>query len=392
LKRWMVLIFGTAGFLMVQACNLRSPCDPSQLGAPGDLSPADREIVSQSPTLRWTYPASSPSPYPYPAGASNCALSGYEVRIVQAHTWNETSIPDWGGTAFDSSFTPGAPLSPATLYFWEVRAQSPLGNGPWSGYRAFYTGPACDTASLAGPELRRPPDASNVTELRPTLSWYLSASCVPESFRIELSTDPTFTTSGLSDVSEYPADHWEPTADLANCTTYYWHVAPVNGRTLGSYSVIRSFRTSVNFCAPVPVIPSLVAPLLTVVPSPIPLEGEAATFNTNKNANCRYGPSQVYETLTSVLAGETFPVEGKNEEGNWFYVLLPDRSRCWISIATGQLIGDPDLIPIIYDLLPMPVISPYSACHDYPDAATCKADPANFGKCTWDLKLKKCAP
>ncbi len=386
MKKWLILILAGLGLLFPMGCTLNSPCAISDLGAPGDLSPAAREVVSLTPSLTWNYPHSGPSPYPYPAGSTGCALSSYQIRVVLAG--NESA--DYGGTSINQYFTPASPLMPAKLYFWEVRAQSLLANGPWSGYRAFYTGPVCDAVSLGVPYLRHPAEGETVAELTPGFSWANSSPCLPDSYHIELSTDPAFSYISQSGDTADRRTNWTPATPLANCTTYHWRAASRVGAALSAFSPVRSFNVAVAFCSPVLVIPSLVVPPLTLVPPPSPQTEPA--FVTSKNANCRAGPSQVYEPLTSVLAGETFPVEGKNEEGSWFYVLLPGRNRCWISAATGTLIGDPDLIPIIYDLPPAPVISPYSACHDYPDASTCKLDPGNFGKCSWDIKLKKCVP
>ncbi len=41
---------------------------------------------------------------------------------------------------------------------------------------------------------------------------------------------------------------------------------------------------------------------------------------------------------------------------------------------------------------PKPEGPSYSACHDYPDLATCLSDPNGFGGCTWDTGMNKCQP
>jgi len=385
-KKWIIPILAGAALFFALGCTLNSPCAASDLGAPGDLSPAAREVVSLTPSLTWNYPHSGPSPYPYPAGSTGCALSAYQVHLVLA----ENEFSEYGGTSINQSFTPASPLMPAKLYFWEVRAQSLLANGPWSGYRAFYTGPVCEAASLGVPYLRHPADGETVTELTPGFSWANIAPCLPDSYHIDLSTDPAFSDISLSGDTADRRTNWTPPTPLDNCTTYYWRAASRVGTALSAFSPTWSFNVAVAFCSPVLVIPSLVVPPLTLVPPPTPQT--EPTFVTTKNANCREGPSQIYEPLTSVAAGETFPVEGKNEEGTWFFVLLPGRNRCWISAVTGTLIGDPNLIPIIYDLPPTPVIIQAPACHDYGDAATCKADPKGVGPCSWDLKKNRCAP
>ena len=111
MKQWLMLVLAVAGLLIAVACNIPAQCDASQLGAPGNLAPAAREIVSLIPSLTWTYPPSSPSPYPYPAGSPDCALSGYQVHLVQAGS----EATEYGGSSIYQNFTPAEPLLPLPL-------------------------------------------------------------------------------------------------------------------------------------------------------------------------------------------------------------------------------------------------------------------------------------
>ena len=46
MKQWLMLVLAVAGLLIAVACNIPAQCDASQLGAPGNLAPAAREIVA----------------------------------------------------------------------------------------------------------------------------------------------------------------------------------------------------------------------------------------------------------------------------------------------------------------------------------------------------------
>lgn len=92
-------------------------------------------------------------------------------------------------------------------------------------------------------------------------------------------------------------------------------------------------------------------PLPTATPAPTntPTPGYPyATFI--KNANCRSGPSQTYEVVTSFLAGQTVEIVGRNPDydNTWWQVKIPDSNKkCWVSLTTAQAYGDFDAIPTV---------------------------------------------
>jgi len=245
---WLALVAGIS--LTAASCTLELPCAPSEMGAPGNLSPAHFALVSLNPNLTWQYPPSEPSPYPYPAGSADCAITGYKVQL---HDITGSGI-DAGGEVSGStttSFTPAAPLRPATLYYWEVRAISASGMGPWSPIGAFYTGPMCDTSSLAAPLLGSP--SGVIHTLRPIFDWdypgtHSTGACLPQGFRIDVSTSPSFADTSLSGGTGNPRRIWTTGRDLEDCTTYYWQVAAINEITLGPFSATKTFSTQVGEC------------------------------------------------------------------------------------------------------------------------------------------------
>jgi uncharacterized protein YgiM (DUF1202 family) len=69
-----------------------------------------------------------------------------------------------------------------------------------------------------------------------------------------------------------------------------------------------------------------------------------------KNANCRSGPSQAYEVVTSFLSGQTVEIVGRNPDydNTWWLVKIPNsNSKCWVSLTTAQAYGDFDAIPTV---------------------------------------------
>lgn len=82
---------------------------------------------------------------------------------------------------------------------------------------------------------------------------------------------------------------------------------------------------------PVPVTGTPPTPSATVVTAP--------TFVFRINGNCREGPSTQHAIVTSFLAGEQIPIEGRNEDNSWFWLLVPGGGHCWASAGTGDALG-----------------------------------------------------
>ncbi len=87
----------------------------------------------------------------------------------------------------------------------------------------------------------------------------------------------------------------------------------------------------------------------TASPTPEPAATEtpsAPALTLIQNANCRRGPSQVYDVLTSLLKDQTVPITAKSEEGTWWLVHIPTGEYCWISGVTGTTAGNLDVLPV----------------------------------------------
>ena len=83
-------------------------------------------------------------------------------------------------------------------------------------------------------------------------------------------------------------------------------------------------------------------PTLTLTPTipPTP-EGLFAKFKVN--ANCRLGPSIMYDVVTSLLTDQQVQVLGYNNDNAhlWWYIQLPNSAaRCWVSDTTVEITGN----------------------------------------------------
>ena len=149
---------------------------------------------------------------------------------------------------------------------------------------------------------------------------------------------------------------------------------------------------------------------------------EKAMASSDKTVNCRSGPDTIYPVQGSLKQGETVPIVGQNHAGTWLVVELQNPTRqCYVLGSLVNVSGDMDALLVFPDPprptftftippsdtprpptdtpkppkpptdTPFPV-SPYNACHDYPDLSTCLADPNGFGGCSWDTGMNKCLP
>ncbi len=392
--KYLLILTACITALLLVGCGLptSSVCPPDQLVAPALNAPAMWAVVSSlTPTLSWTS-ADSSVPYPY----DSCHPSGYRVRLSTGPFFYDTNYGYTGPG--DTDWAPYAPLQPGTEYAWAVQPESGSSFGPIAGNRYFFTGPICATSALVAPDLMQPANGTMVNELSPSLIWKYPDPCVPEGYRIDLSTDPSFADTSLSGGTGNPSTRWGPGSDLMDCTWYYWRVAPINGTTLGPFSITRSFMVNMGTC--LYPMPTLVGPIVTVVPlTLVPLPAFTAPPVENpiwtliQNANCRYGDSQVFEPLSSYYAGESFPADGRNETSTWVRVQLNANSRCWFSVVTGELNVDMKLLPVIVSPpTPVPTVKPqkYNSCEDYTGIEMCRQDPKGFDNCGWDQKANAC--
>jgi hypothetical protein len=135
----------------------------------------------------------------------------------------------------------------------------------------------------------------------------------------------------------------------------------------------------------------------TITFTPIP---EDPQVTANQNVNCRRGPSTAYSEVGALLQGQTALVTGRNQDNSWYYIDL-NGTQCWVwsgAVTATSNVNEQPLVPAP----PLPItVTPsatsppppaYSACHDYPDIATCNSDPMNFGGCSWNTGTNQCQP
>jgi hypothetical protein len=146
--------------------------------------------------------------------------------------------------------------------------------------------------------------------------------------------------------------------------------------------------------------PGTLPGIFTITPTLLTPPPEDPQVTGDQEVNCRRGPSTAYNAIGVLAQGQTAPIAGRNQDNSWYYILL-DSLQCWVWSGAVSVTGNVNSQPLV-EAPPLPVtVTPsvttspppaYSACHDYPDYATCNSDPMGFGGCYWDTGMNQCAP
>lgn len=202
------------------------PPPPPSLSSPSNGSTG----VATNVTLSWN---SSP-------GATT-----YRIQVSTSSTFLTTVVDSANITT--TSLTPGN-LSGGTQYYWRVNATNASGTSAYSTLFSFTTGIPVPPQ----PVLASPSNGATGVPTSLTLSW--NASSGATSYRVQLSTSSTFSTT-VVDTSNITATSLS-LSNLAAGTLYYWRANATNSGGTSAYSTSFSFTTVVS----PPSSPVLVSP------------------------------------------------------------------------------------------------------------------------------------
>jgi len=96
-----------------------------------------------------------------------------------------------------------------------------------------------------------------------------------------------------------------------------------------------------------PTLTETITPTPTETITPTPTQG-APTATADQDANCRFGPSQVYHVIGHLLQNQTAPIVGRNTDSSWWVIERTDGAgTCWIWDGTVTVSGDTSGVPVI---------------------------------------------
>jgi len=378
----LFLLLASSGCSLPMTPTGLPTCPTAGLVAPVLTGPAMWSVVgSLDPSLSWSYPNAS------------CNPQAYAIDLRTGPLFSDSL---GGGTGNPStSWGPGSPLLPGKEYEWAVQAINGTTLGPIAGFNYFFTGPMCATAALAASTPLQPANGAIINELDPTLIWQYPDACLPQGYRVDLSTDPTFTDTSLSGGTGNPSTRWGPANPLANCTVYYWKITPINDTTLGPASSVFSFTTQAPGICPKPVHVGPNPILILATPTLTPTQTATFTptpsgifFVPGFNANCRSGPNPIFSIVDVALKGSSYSMDGRNLDGNWYRIMLNPNQGCWVPSTAGTPSGDPKGVRVLIEP-PTPTFTAVSptatlrACASFKDEKSCLAQPG----CGWGITV-----
>ncbi len=190
----------------------------------------------------------------------------------------------------------------------------------------------CTFETLAAPTLLSPTDGATL-ESPPLLSWsYPDPTCHPHSFAIDISPDAAFSDNRLG-FATLDFNETSRSWPLPAGACYYWRVRAYVPDAFGPPSPVWSF------CLIAPSTPSATAP----APSP-----ESPAFTLLQNANCRAGPSTMYNVVDTLIKDTSVVIAGRNAENTWLWVARPaGNGYCWVAGSVGSASGNWTGLPII---------------------------------------------
>jgi hypothetical protein len=221
---------------------------PDPPGVPAPLAPANGGLTTEPrPRLDWKDAS-------LPAGTT---FDHYQVQLGLDSAFGSILVDENVPGLTASEFTPAAPLSSNTIYYWRARSFNTAGQySSWSPAWSVRT-------ALLPPMLVSPAEGGVPLTLRPAFDW----ETVPgaSGYRIQIARNAGFTALVLN-VATFDSAYLMA-ANLPANTVLHWRVQSTGANGPSLWSPGRSFTT-----ANPPGVPSLAAPAngsLTTDPTPL---------------------------------------------------------------------------------------------------------------------------
>lgn len=175
----------------------------------------------------------------------NVSLDWETLEGATEYRWQLNYVPSFSSvpTGFEDTTRASSAqmpaLTPATTYYWRVRATEPV-LSPWSDKWSFTT--SLGDEEIA-PTLSSPEAGATGVSLRPIFQWTPVANA--DSYELIVSTNADFSNPAILKYNDYALSGtaWQCNPSLEPGTTYYWKVRAISANTHSDWSGVGAFAT-----------------------------------------------------------------------------------------------------------------------------------------------------
>lgn len=115
-------------------------------------------------------------------------------------------------------------------------------------------------------------------------------------------------------------------------------------------------------------------PTETFTPTPYPVVESLDATVTAQRLSCRYGPGPDYLYLFAYRAGANIKLIGRVDADNWHWVLVENKTPCWVSTFYLDVFGEVLHLPVVY---PDPVSLPVTPYYPPSQVLSAQRNPLN---------------
>ncbi len=212
MKYLKILAFSLIFFLTTVAAS-SAPMPSVALAVPAPTSPANGTLFIYFPG--GPTPPPSLTPVPITLSWSNTSADHYEVWVSTEPGFYTTPVEDDTNVTSTSQLITST-LTPATTYYWRVRAFDASNNpSGWSGTATFRT-------SVLPPTLSIPNDGATLENNRPIFQWSSVANAT--GYNLQVSQSSLFSSTLINVSVSYTTTQYQPATALPSNVTLYWRV------------------------------------------------------------------------------------------------------------------------------------------------------------------------
>ena len=102
-------------------------------------------------------------------------------------------------------------------------------------------------------------------------------------------------------------------------------------------------------------------------------------WTPSASTNCYFGPNPVFGIMDAAMIGTPYPIDGRNQAGDWLRLMLTKYKGCWVHADEGVVSGSLASVRVLFEV---PTPAPASInCAAFTDQASCQS----HSTCDWKL-------